>query len=70
MGLSPLRNRKARAMAGFFFLDSISSVYHVERGKPAKILLIVSSLLSPKVTLGKWWKLDKKGRVWSLEFGV
>jgi hypothetical protein len=61
--------RKAPPERGIFFLYSISSVYHVERGKSAKIIWIVSGLLSPQVTFDKWWKLDKKtgSREWGVE---
>jgi hypothetical protein len=49
-------------MAAFSFFYSKFRISYWS-GKPAKKELPLSGVLSPKVTLDKWWKLDKKSRV-------
>jgi hypothetical protein len=54
-----LQTEKAAPGGLFLFLLYKFRISYREN-KPAKILLVLSGMLSSKVTLGKWWKLDKK----------
>jgi hypothetical protein len=67
MGFSCSQNRKRPLVAAFFFLTPYYQ--NISWGdKTCQLFWFVSGLLFVVVTLGKWWKLDEKSRVWS--FGI